>query len=78
MVHQFIELGALETGKIIALDGVATRSRSTSGAFFYCDAVLEDDRGQAVAFPTGSLREWVLRITHPARSATTDAHAVAA
>ena len=140
MGHEFIELAALETGKIIAPDGVrnslafdlrdvrfsshpysaalelperlaarcstarflepstgqpyASVSGGTvtiplsddalrdlteaSGAFFYCDAVLEDNPGQAVAFPAGSPREWVLRITQAERSSAADAHAIAA
>ena len=140
MVHEFIELTPLETGKIIAPDGVrnslafdlrdvrfsshpysaalelpervaarcstarfldpstgrpyasvsggmvtiplsddALRDLSdASGAFFYCDAVLEDERGDAVALPAGSSREWVLRLTHVGRASATNAHAIAA
>ena len=48
-----------------------------SGAFFYCDAVLEDSSGQALMLPPASQCGCLLKITHRAQG-TTHGAAIAA
>jgi hypothetical protein len=63
----------------IPLSGEALRDlNDASGAFFYCDAVLEDEAGAAVALPAGPQRGCVLRITRRGHATANEAHALAA
>jgi hypothetical protein len=67
-------------GKVtIPLSSQALRDlNDASGAFFYCDAVLQDRAGRAVTLPAGSQGGCVLKITQRRRAAADDAHAIAA